>query len=82
MDYVLKDTRTGTTLWQATKHVSQGSGDAGGGLIGMAVAAAMNAMVAVYQPLARRSNKQVFLPPKGIPTGPYHLEYDVDQEKL
>ena len=82
MDYVLKDTRTGTTLWQATEQVVRGSGDAGGGLIGMAVAAAMNAMVTDYQPLARQANNQVFLPPKGLPAGPYHEEYGRDQDKF
>ena len=83
MDYVLKDTRTGTILWQATEEVSQGSGAAAGvGLIGMAVAAAMNAMVTDYQPLARQANNQVFLPHKGLPAGPYHEEYGRDQDKF
>jgi hypothetical protein len=35
-----------------------------------------------YQPLARQANNQVFLPPKGLPAGPYHLEYGRDQEKF
>jgi len=82
MDYELKDTRTGTVLWQATEKVVQDSGGAGGGLIGMAIAAAVNAMATDYQPLARQANNQVFLPPKGLPAGPYHLEYGRDQEKF
>jgi hypothetical protein len=83
MDYVLKDTRTGTTLWKATEEVSQGSGAAAGvGLIGMAVAAAMIAMVTDYQPLARQANYQVFLPGYGFPAGPYHEEYGRDQDKF
>jgi len=82
MDYELKDTRTGTVLWQATEQVVQSSGGAGGGLIGIAIAAAVNAMATDYQPLARQANNQVFLPPKGIPAGPYHLEYGRDQEKF
>lgn len=82
MDYELKDTRTGTVLWQATEQVVQSSGGAGGGLIGIAIAAAVNAMATDYQPLARQANNQVFLPPKGIPAGPYHVEYGRDQEKF
>ncbi|SOD42711.1 GNA1162 family protein [Nitrosovibrio sp. Nv4] len=82
MDYELRDTRTGMVLWQANEKVVQSSGGAGGGLIGMAIAAAVNAMATDYQPLARQANKQVFLPPKGLPAGPYHLEYGRDQEKF
>lgn len=82
MDYQLKDTRTGIVLWQATEKVVQGSGGAEGGLIGMAIMAAVNAMATDYQPLARQANNQVFLPPKGMPAGPYHLEYGRDQEKF
>ena len=37
------------------------------------IAAAVNAMATDYQPLARQANNQVFLPPKGLPAGPYHL---------
>lgn len=82
MDYELKDTRTGTTLWQSTQKVVQSSGGAAGGLIGMAIAAAINAMATDYQPLARQANNQAFIPPKGLPAGPYHLEYGRDQEKF
>jgi hypothetical protein len=32
--FVLKDTRTGTVLWESTQSVARNSGDAGGGLIG------------------------------------------------
>ena len=82
MDYELKDTRTGMVLWQATEKVVKSSGGAGGGLIGIAIAAAVNAMATDYQPLARQANNQVFLPSKGLPAGPYHLEYGRDQEKF
>ncbi len=82
MDYELRDTRTGMVLWQATEKVVQSSGGAEGGLIGMAIAAAVNAMATDYQPLARQANNQVFLPPKGLPAGPYHPEYGRDQEKF
>lgn len=82
MDYELKDTRTGTTLWQSNQKVVQSSGGAAGGLIGMAIAAAINAMATDYQPLARQANNQAFMPPKGLPAGPYNLEYGRDQEKF
>lgn len=82
IDYELKDTRTGLVLWQATEKVTKDSGGAEGGLIGMAIMAAVNAMVIDYQPLARQANNQVFLPPKGLPAGPYHLEYGKDQDKF
>jgi hypothetical protein len=82
MDYELKDTRTGMTLWQSNQKVVQSSGGAAGGLIGMAIAAAIHAMATDYQPLARQANNQAFIPPKGLPAGPYHLEYGRDQEKF
>lgn len=82
MDYELKDTRTGTLLWESKQKVVQSSGGAAGGLIGMAVAAAIHAMGTDYQPLARQANNQAFLPPKGLPAGPYNLEYGRDQEKF
>lgn len=82
MDYMLKDTKTGTVLWQSTEKVFQNSNGAGGGLIGIAIAAAVNAMATDYEPLARQANNQAFLPPRGIPAGPYNLEYGKDQDKF
>ncbi len=81
MDYMLKDTRTGTVLWQSKERVMQDSG-AAGGLIGMAITAAMNAMFTDYLPLARQANNQAFVPPRGLPAGPYHAEYGRDREKF
>jgi hypothetical protein len=79
--YVLKDTRTGSTLWEARQPIVQNSGG-GGNLIAMAVSAAINALVTDYRPLARRANARVFLPPKGIPAGPYHPDYGKDKERF
>ena len=59
----------------------QNSG-AAGGLIGMTVSAAMNAMFTDYLPLARQANYQAFIPPRGIPADPYHAEYGKDQDKF
>ena len=56
--------------------------NAAGGLIGMAVSAAMNAMFTDYLPLARQANYRAFIPPRGIPAGPYHAEYGKDQDKF
>lgn len=84
MDYVLKDSKTGTVLWQKTETVAQQSGSGGGiaGLIVMAVDAAVNAAFTDYLPLARQANNQVFLPSSGLPAGSYHPEYGKDQDKF
>lgn len=80
MEYVLKDTRTGTVLWKARKRVAQSSG--GQDPISMLVSAAVNALFTDYLPLARQANVQVFLPPTGLPAGPYHPEYKKDQSRF
>ncbi len=88
MKYELKDTRTGLSLWQGEQQVVHNS-DAGGGgggliagLIVMAVQAAITAITVDYMPLARQANQMVFLPPKGLPAGPYNPEYKTDQSKF
>jgi hypothetical protein len=81
MEYVLKDTRTGLVLWkneQDYAHSSRGGGD----LISMAVSAAVNALVTDYLPLARQANILVFQPPKGLPAGPYHPDYQKDRDRF
>jgi hypothetical protein len=80
MDYELKDTKTGKVLWQSKQQVAQGSG--GGDLIGMAVMAAVNAMFTDYLPLARQANNQAFVPPRGLPAGPYNADYGRDHDKF
>lgn len=80
MDYLLKDTRTGLVLWESRQPVAYSSG--GGDLITMAVSAAVNALVTDYRPLAQQANRMVFLPPNGIPAGPYHPEYQQDQVRF
>jgi hypothetical protein len=80
MDYELKDTRTGTVLWRSKQQVAQSSG--GGDLISMAVSAAITAMLADYLPLARQANNQAFIPPRGLPAGPYNADYGRDQDKF
>lgn len=82
MDYELRDTKTGTVMWQSKQQVVQSSGGAEAGLIGMAISAAVNAMFTDYLPLARQANNQVFIAPKGLPAGPYNADYGKDQDKF
>lgn len=85
--FVLKDTRTGTVLWETTQSVARNSGDAGGGLIGMLVAAAVtyavNQMIDIdYRPLAQQANTQAFaMPGVGLPAGPYHPDFGKDKDQ-
>ncbi|MGH8553229.1 MAG: GNA1162 family protein, partial [Methylococcales bacterium] len=81
MEYILKDTRTGAVLWESSQTYHHNSGG-GGNLIAMAVSAAVNALLTDYRPLAQQSNRMVFLPPKGLPAGPYHPEYRKDQTRF
>jgi hypothetical protein len=84
-DYVMKDGKTGDTIWKERRRVvhssSQGSGSGNplADLVGMAVAAAITKASPNYMPLARRANDEVFnAPGVGIPAGPYHAEYGKD----
>lgn len=81
MEYVLKDTKTGQVLWQNQQDYAQSSGG-GGNLIAMAISAAVNALLTDYLPLARQANFLAFQPPKGLPAGPYHSEYQQDKGKF
>ncbi|WP_150047752.1 MULTISPECIES: DUF799 domain-containing protein [Methylomonas] len=80
MEYVLKDTRTGTVLWHNQQTYAQSSG--GSDPIAMAISAAINALITDYLPLARQANFMAFQPPKGLPAGPYHPEYQQDKGKF
>lgn len=80
MEYILKDTKTGQVLWKNDQGYVHSSG--GNDLITMAVSAAINALMTDYLPLARQANFLAFQPPKGIPAGPYHPEYQQDKGKF
>ena len=80
MVYVLKDTRTGLVLWESRQPVVYNSG--GGNPIAMVVSAALNALLTDCHPLAQRTNATVFMPPNGIPAGPYHPEFQEDQGRF
>ncbi|MBI3782760.1 MAG: DUF799 family lipoprotein [Deltaproteobacteria bacterium] len=85
VSFVLKDTRTGTVLWESTQSAVRSSGDGGGSLIGMLVAAAVtyavNQMVDIdYRPLAQQANAQAFvMQGTGLPSGPYHPNFGKDK---
>ena len=87
VDFVLKDTRTGTVLWASTQTAAQNSGDGGGGIIGMlvnaAVTYAVNQMIEIdYRPLAQQANAQAFvMPGAGIPAGPYHPDFGKNKDR-
>lgn len=80
VEYLLKDTRTGTVLWQSEQRVTNDSG--GGDFITGIVDAALNALMTDYLPLARQANQQAFQPPSGLPAGPYHKNYGKDQSQF
>lgn len=82
LNFVLRDTRTGTLLWEATETVSQSSGGAAGGdPIAMLIAAAVGylfsqAFEVDYRPLATSAAIQAIMDPvTGLPPGPYSPEY-------
>lgn len=79
----LVDVSTGATLWEGRVQVAQGSGDSGGGLIGMLVTAAVAQMIQTTsdsaRPLAAQANAQMMSDPNhGLLLGPYHPGYDAD----
>ena len=80
MEYILKDTKTGQVLWKNDQGYVQQSG--GGDLISMAVSAAINALVTDYLPLAKQANFLAFQPPKGLPAGPYHPQFQQDKDRF
>jgi len=79
----LVDIPTGTTLWEGGAQVAQGSGDSGGGIIGMLITAAVaqmiNSTADSAHPLAAQANTQmVFDPNHGFLLGPYHPGHEAD----
>ena len=78
MEYVLKDTKTGITLWEHQQVFERSSKF--GGPITLVVTAAINAMLTDYLPLARQANIKAVSPPDGIPAGPYHPDFMNDQD--
>jgi hypothetical protein len=72
LTYVLKDGKTGATLWEA-KEVLTYSSDSS--ILG----AALEKLSPSYMPLARTANEEAFAyPGDGFPAGPYRLDYRKD----
>lgn len=78
--YVLKDGKTGATLWDARQRmVYSSNGGNQGGLLGAVVAAAITKAAPNYMPLARQANGTTLaFPGPGFPAGPYHPAYGHD----
>jgi hypothetical protein len=83
--YVIKDGKTGDTLWterRLTTYQSDSGGGGGGGagaLIAAIVSAAVTKASPNYMGLARQANAQALGPAgAGVPYGPYRPEYGTD----
>lgn len=77
--YVLKDGKTGTTLWQEHQTMEYSSDSGGGGLLGAIVSAAVTKASPNYMPLARQASwKAMVYPGPGFPAGPYRPDHGMD----
>lgn len=79
----LVDVRTGATLWEGTAQAAEGSGDGGGGLIGMAIAAAVEQVVDSTTDRAREvsvmaNTHMITNTQNGLLLGPYSPEHATD----
>jgi hypothetical protein len=82
-DYVMKDGKTGDTIWTTHQKMAYSPSSGGGGGLGSLVAAVVNAAIEKaspsYMPLARQANDAaVEYPGPGFPAGPYRAEYRRD----
>jgi len=88
-DYLMKDGKTGDTIWKEHRRVVHAPNQQSGGsplaaLVAAAVQAAVAKAVPDYMPLARQANADVFnTPGVGLLDGPYHPGYgkDLDSAK-
>jgi hypothetical protein len=72
LSYVLRDGKTGTAIWEDRETVVYQSDDAGGGLLGALINAAITRASPDYMPLARQANARAMAyPGPGFPAGPY-----------
>jgi hypothetical protein len=81
--YVLKNGRTGETLWQSAQRVSYNSSQGSQDIISALVSAAITKASPNYMPLARQANANtVGRSHYGLPAGPYRPEeYLKDTDK-
>jgi len=79
----LVDVKTGSTIWEGTAQAAEGSGDGGGGLVGMMVAAIIDQVVdsatgRVHDLSAMANNRMILNTRNGLLLGPYNPEYATD----
>jgi len=84
LEYVLVDTRSGTTIWSGASTAERRSGaGAGGSGLGILIAAAMDAALTAaltdYMPLAREANEMAL---QRLPPGAYHKDYLATRKHL
>lgn len=86
-EYRLVDASTGDILWTQQERVvhNSGGGGGGGGIVGAlvvaAVQAAMTATMVQYRPIAFQVNNNAAVRSgRGLPFGPYHPEFQKDQD--
>ena len=82
--YVLKDGKTGDTIWSTTQTMTyspnqQSTGSPLGNLVAALVSAAVTKAAPNYMPLARQANAQALeYPGPGFPAGPYSPQHGKD----
>ncbi len=77
-EYVLKDGKTGDTLWTAQQSMVY-QPQSNNGLLGALIEAAITKASPNYMPLARQANALAMAyPGAGFPAGPYREEYGKD----
>ena len=75
-DYVMKDGKTGDTIWKERRRVVSNSSDGAQDPLSPLVMAVIAKAYPNYMPLARNANSRVFTDPGiGLPAGPRHKEY-------
>jgi hypothetical protein len=85
ISYKLKETATGTTIWEhrqiAQYQTNQGGGGSVAGLIIQAVAAAIAKAKPDYIGLARQANRAAFsAPEQGLPAGPHFVQRTAERD--
>jgi len=82
----LVDVESGETLWEGNAQAAEGSGDGGGGLLGMVVAAAVDQVIdsatnRTHDLSSMANNIMVNNSNRGLPYGPYNPEYETDPRR-
>jgi len=75
-DYLMKDGKTGDTIWKEHRRVVSNSSDGAQDPLSPLVMAVIAKAYPNYMPMARSANSWVFTAPGiGLPAGPHHKEY-------